>query len=64
MAKRQTYLISFVGSDRRGVTTFGNDVIWLDDVMKATDIKEIKQTVAYKQRLVSVTILNAIPVKS
>lgn len=64
MAKRQTYLISFVGSDRRGVTTFGNEVIWLDDVMKATDIKEIKQTVAYKQRLVSVTILNAIPVKS
>ena len=64
MAKRQTYLISFVGSDRRGVTTFGNEVIWLDDVMKATDIKEIKQTVAYKQRLVSVTILNTIPVKS
>ncbi len=64
MTKRQTYLVSFVGSDRKGVTTFGNDIVWLDDALKATDVKEIKSAIAFKQHLVSITILNAIPVRT
>lgn len=61
---RQTYLVSFVGSDKRGITTFGNDIVWMDKTLKAEDIPEIKQAVAFKQKLVAITILNIIPVKT
>lgn len=61
---RQTYLVSFVGSDKRGTTTFGNDIVWMDKTLKAEDIPEIKQAVAFKQKLIAVTILNIIPVKT
>lgn len=62
--KRQTYLISFVGTTKKGETTFGNDIVWLDDTIKATDIPEIKSAIAFKQRLIAVSIINALPVKS
>lgn len=61
---RQTYLVSFVGSDKKGITTFGNDIVWMDKTLKAEDIPEIKQAVAFKQKLVAITILNIIPVKT
>lgn len=61
---RQTYLVSFVGSDKRGITTFGNDIVWMDKTLRAEDIPEIKQAVAFKQKLIAITILNIIPVKT
>ena len=61
---RQTYLVSFVGSDKRGITTFGNDIVWMDKTIRAEDIPEIKQAIAFKQKLIAVTILNIIPVKT
>ena len=62
--RRQTYLISFVGTTKKGLTTFGNDIVWLDGTIKATDIPEIKSAIAFKQSLIAVTILNALPVRS
>lgn len=62
--KRQTYLISFVGTTKKGETTFGNDIVWLNGVIKATDIPEIKSAIAFKQRLIAVSILNALPVRT
>lgn len=62
--KRQTYLISFVGTDKKGITTFGNDIVWLDGTIKATDIPEVKSAIAFKQGLIAVSIINALPVRS
>lgn len=60
---RQTYLISFVGTTKKGETTFGNDIVWLNGMIKASDIPEIKSAIAFKQKLIAVSILNALPVR-
>lgn len=61
--KRQTYLISFVGTYKNGLTTFGNDIVWLNNTISASDVPEIKSAIAFKQGLIAVTILNALPVR-
>ena len=61
---RQTYLISFVGTTKKGETTFGNDVIWLNGYISASDIPEIKSAIAFKQKLIAVSIINALPVRT
>lgn len=62
--KRQTYLISFVGTTKKGETTFGNDIVWLNNTISASDIPEIKSAIAFKQRLIAVSIINALPVRN
>lgn len=60
---RQTYLISYVGTDKKGLTTFGNDIVWLNGTISTSDVPEIKSAIAFKQGLIAVTILNALPVR-
>lgn len=61
--RQHIYLISFIGTDKKGLTVFGNDTIWLDDNVKLEDIPEIKECIARKQGLVAVTVLNAMMIE-